>query len=326
MVSTVESSHTATAIDTDFKRSLLNSIALFRNVEPEEIGDLLSACGRLDVEKGRTLLSPSIENRCVYVVLSGELAVHIGSLDSRRISTLPPGSCAGEMSLIDNKDPSAFVVATENSHLMVISYRLLWDMVERSHSFAKNLLIVLSERVRSDNAFIADSLDVIRRAEHHAKTDALTGLGNRHWMNRMFEREITRALQARETACLLMIDVDDFKTFNDQYGHIAGDQVLNGVAQALSDRLRPRDMIARFGGDEFAVLLPSLTLEQGIEAAERLRECVREISPDGLTKPVTVSIGVSALCEDDNMNEFIHRADSAMYAAKAMGRDRVSAD
>lgn len=326
MATTVETMTPATSIDTDFKRSLLNSIALFRDVDPERIGDLLAACGRLDIEKGRTLLSPSIENRCVYVVLSGELAVHIGSLDSKRISTLPPGSCAGEMSLIDNKDPSAYVVATEDSHLMVISYRLLWDIVERSHAFAKNLLIVLSERVRSDNAYIADSLDVIRRAEHHAQTDALTGLGNRHWMNRMFQREITRALQARETACLLMIDVDDFKTFNDHYGHVAGDQVLSGVAQAIGEKLRPRDLIARFGGDEFAVLLPDISLVQGLQTADRLRECVRAISPEGLPDPVTVSIGVTALLEDDNLNEFLHRADSAMYAAKAMGRDRVGAD
>lgn len=326
MASTAETTHTSTSIDTDFKRSLLNSIALFRDVEPEEIGDLLTACGRLDIEKGRTLLSPSIENRCVYVVLSGELAVHIGSLDSRRISTLPPGSCAGEMSLIDNKDPSAYVVATEDSHLMVISYRLLWDIVERSHAFAKNLLIVLSERVRSDNAFIADSLNVIRRAEQNAQTDALTGLGNRHWMNKMFEREVSRALQAEESACLLMIDVDDFKTFNDQYGHIAGDQVLGGVAQALTDGLRPRDLIVRFGGDEFAVLLPEMSIEQGIDTAERLRECVRSISPEGLPEPVTVSIGVTQLHNDDNLSEFLHRADSAMYAAKAMGRDLVSAD
>jgi len=324
MVSAAETQST-TLLDTDFKRSLLNSIALFRKVEPEEVADLLSACGRLDIEKGRTLLSPTIENRCVYVVLSGELAVHIGSLDSRRILSLPPGSCAGEMSMIENKDPSAWVVATENTHLMVISYRLLWDMVERSHTFAKNLLIVLSERVRSDNAYIADSLDVIRRAEQNATTDALTGLGNRHWMNKMFEREMNRALQASESACLMMIDVDDFKSFNDQYGHVAGDQVIGGVAQALSDKLRPRDLIARFGGDEFAALLPAISLDQGIETADRLRECVRALSPEGLVKPVTVSIGVTALGKDDNLNEFIHRADSAMYAAKAMGRDRVSA-
>jgi CRP-like cAMP-binding protein len=130
---------TGSTSDTDFKRTLLNSIALFRAIEPEEIADLLAACGRLDIEKGQVLLSPMNENQCVYIVLSGELAVHIGSLQSKRIATLTPGSCTGEMSIIDDKDPSAYVIATEDSHLMVISYRLMWDMVERSHAFAKNL-------------------------------------------------------------------------------------------------------------------------------------------------------------------------------------------
>jgi diguanylate cyclase (GGDEF)-like protein len=313
----------ATSIDTDFKRSLLDSIALFRGVNPDDISDLLSACGRTDIEQGRTLLSPKIENQCVYVVLSGELAVHIGSLESEKISTLPPGSCAGEMSIIDNMDPSAYVVATVDSHLMVISYRLLWDMVERSHAFAKNLLVVLSERVRADNVFIANSLNIIRRAEHNAITDALTGLGNRHWMSEMFEREIRRSLQAGTTACLLMLDIDKFKEFNDHYGHIAGDRVISSVARALRDNLRPTDLIARFGGDEFSALLPGIPLDIAFETAERIRQRTQEVSPASLPTPVTVSIGVTELCQQDDVNKFIHRADSAMYAAKAMGRNRV---
>lgn len=311
-------------IDTDFKRSLLNSIALFRGVEPDEISDLLSCCGRTDIEKGRVLLSPETENHCVYIVLSGELTVHIGSLDSTKFASLPPGSCAGEMSLIDDKDPSAYVIATEDSHLMVISHGLLWDMVERSHAFAKNLLIVLSERVRSDNAYIANSLDVLKRAQRNAITDALTGLGNRHWMEDMFQRELTRALKSGQPACLLMLDIDNFKRFNDQYGHIAGDRVLGSVAKTLRDHLRPTDLIARFGGDEFAAFLPGMSFETALEKAERLRVKTMELSPVNLEGPVTVSVGITALSRDDDLDTLIHRADAAMYAAKDAGRNCVS--
>lgn len=311
-------------IDTDFKRSLLNSIALFRGVEPDEISDLLSCCGRTDIEKGRVLLSPDTENQCVYVVLSGELTVHIGSLESEKITSLPPGTCAGEMSIIDDKDPSAYVVATEDSHLMVISHGLLWDMVERSHAFAKNLLIVLSERVRSDNAYIANSLDVLKRAERNASTDALTGLGNRHWMHDMFQRELNRAVKSAVPACLLMVDIDSFKIFNDKYGHIAGDRVLSAVAKGLRDHLRPTDLVARFGGDEFAAFLPGISFETALETAERLRVGTMGLSPSNLEQPVTVSIGVTALKEGDDLDAFIHRADAAMYAAKDAGRNCVS--
>ena len=312
-----------TMSDSDFKQSLLNSIGLFRNVDPDSISDLLQRCGRIDVETGQVLLSPEKDNHCVYIVLSGELQVHLGTLESTKVADLGPGSCAGEMSLIEGKDPSAYVVATEACHLMVISPSLLWQMVERSHAFSKNLLVVLSERVRSDNEFIASRLGVLKEAERHATTDALTGLGNRRWMQDMFERELKRAEHSRKSVCLMMIDIDKFKYVNDQYGHIAGDQILAIVAQSLREHLRPTDMIARFGGDEFAVLLPDTTLPRALETAERLRMQVSEASPAALTQPITISAGVGHALPGDYLDELVHRADSAMYAAKAAGRNRV---
>jgi diguanylate cyclase (GGDEF)-like protein len=323
-MSTVSLNSLGNVIDSDFRRSLLQSIALFRGVEPDSIADLLPRCGRIDVAEGEVLLSPERPNRCVYVLLSGRLAVHLGALDSPRIIDLGPGACAGEMSLIEDKDPSAYVVATEPSHLMVISHNLLWQMVERSHAFSKNLLIVLSERVRSDNEFIASSLGVLRQAEHNAITDALTGLGNRHWMQDMFEREVTRAQHSGSDVCLIMIDVDNFKQFNDRYGHIAGDRVLVAVSTALREYVRPTDLVARFGGDEFAILLPGIDLDQAVQTAERLRSQVEALSPPSLATSVTVSIGVTNRANDDDVATLVERADEAMYDAKGKGRNRVS--
>jgi CRP-like cAMP-binding protein len=138
-------------IDSDFRRSLLQGIALFRGIDADSVGDLLPQCGRIDVKQGHVLLSPERENQCVYIVLSGRLTVHLGSLDAPKIADLGPGACAGEMSLIEDKDPSAFVVANEDSHLMVISHTLLWRMVDRSHTFCKNLLVVFWERLGAHN-------------------------------------------------------------------------------------------------------------------------------------------------------------------------------
>jgi len=228
------------------------------------------------------------------------------------------------MSLIEDKDPSAFVVANEPSHLMVISHTLLWRMVDRSHTFCKNLLIVLSERVRSDNEYIANSLGVLRQAERNAHTDALTGLGNRHWMRTMFEREVTRALHSNKALCLMMIDVDDFKAFNDRYGHVAGDKVLVAVAEALREYLRPTDLVARFGGDEFAVLLPELQIKQARQTAERIRQQIAALSPPSLATAVTVSIGLAGRTTDDDVATLVQRADAAMYDAKEGGRNRVA--
>ncbi len=314
----------AYGIDTDFRRSLLQGIALFRGIDAESMSDLLPQCGRIDVKAGQVLLSPDRKNHCVYVVLSGRLTVHLGSLDAPKIADLGPGSCAGEMSLIEEKDPSAFVVATEDSHLMVVSHTLLWRMVDRSHTFCKNLLVVLSERVRSDNEYIASSLGVLRQAERNAHTDALTGLGNRHWMRTMFEREVMRTLHENRALCLMMIDVDSFKAFNDQYGHIAGDRVLVAVAETLREYLRPTDLVARFGGDEFAVLLPDLKLNQARQIAERLRQQIAKLSPPSLSTVITVSIGIADRTEKDDVATLVQRADAAMYEAKEAGRNRVA--
>jgi diguanylate cyclase (GGDEF)-like protein len=314
----------ALGTDSDFTRSLLQSIALFRGVDPDTIADLLPRCGRVDVSEGDVLLSPQRENRCVYVVLSGRLNVHLGSLDAPKIADLTAGSCAGEMSLVEDKDPSTFVVALEDSHLMVISHHLLWQLVDRSHAFSKNLLVVLSERVRTDNEFIASSLGVLRQAELNARTDALTGLGNRHWMKDMFEREVTRSQHGGRSLCLMMIDIDNFKHFNDQYGHISGDRVLVAVAEALREYLRPTDLIARFGGDEFAVLLPDVSLAQAEQTAERLRARVAGLSPASLTTAITISVGVSESLPSDDVGALVHRADAAMYDAKELGRNRVA--
>jgi diguanylate cyclase (GGDEF)-like protein len=311
-------------IDTDFRRSLLQGIALFRGIDAESMSDLLPQCGRVDVKEGHVLLSPERENHCVYVVLSGRLSVHLGALEAPKIADLGPGACAGEMSLIEDKDPSAFVVATEESHLMVISHTLLWRMVDRSHTFCKNLLIVLSERVRSDNEYIASSLGVLRQAERNAHTDALTGLGNRHWMSTMFEREVTRTLHSGKALCLMMIDVDNFKSFNDRYGHIAGDSALVAVAEALREYLRPTDLVARFGGDEFAVLLPDLKLKQARQTAERIRQQIAGLSPASLSTAITVSIGIADRTDRDDVATLVQRADAAMYDAKEAGRNRVA--
>ena len=316
------------AINSDYKRSLLEGLELFQGVCPDDVQDLLQNCDRCDLEKGETLLSPGEKNEHVYIVLSGGLNVHVGSPETPELTTMEVGACVGEMSIIEDRDPSAYVIAAQTSHLLTIHQSVLWDMVNASHEFAKNLLIVLSERVRSHNRVIADSFGELRRFERHAKTDALTGLSNRFTMEESFEREISRCEQDSTPVSLIMIDIDNFKTFNDQFGHIAGDRALSAVASILKHQFRPRDLLVRFGGDEFAILLPEVDMELAMTIATRVRRAVRgdtSDSDDSLIQiPIRISMGVAEHEKGKNLSALLRAADAALYRAKHAGRDTVS--
>jgi diguanylate cyclase (GGDEF)-like protein len=314
--------------NSDYKKSLLSGLQLFQNVSPDGVQTLLQKCDRCDLKPGELLLSPGKKNENVFVVLSGSLHVHVGSPDSPVVATMETGECAGEMSIIEDRDPSAYVIAAEATHLMVIHKDVLWDMVDISHDFSKNLLVVLSERVRSHNHFIAASIGDWKKYEKHAKTDALTSLSNRHAMQEIFPREIKRCVQNGQPTALVMIDVDRFKSFNDKFGHVAGDRVLSAVAKILQNQFRPRDLLVRFGGDEFAVLLPGISESEAMVIADRVRQSVSgdtESSDDSLIQiPVEISMGVAELEENGSFETLLKAADQALYRAKHAGRNRVS--
>ena len=124
------------AINSDYKRTLLESLELFQNVLPEDVQNLLQRCGRRDLAAGELLLSPEEKNEHVYIVLSGSLNIHVGSPDAPILATMIAGACVGEMSIIEDRDPSAYVVGGEPSHLLVIHQGVLWEMVDASHDFA----------------------------------------------------------------------------------------------------------------------------------------------------------------------------------------------
>ena len=314
-------------INSDYKRTLLEGLQLFRDVHADDVQTWLQQCDRYDIEEGDVLLSPDEKNEYVYIVLSGSLRVHVGAIDAPVLATITPGECVGEMSIIEDRDPSAYVTAAEATHLLVIHRRILWEMVNASHEFSKNLLVVLSERVRSHNQVIADSVGELRKIERHANTDALTGLSNRHAMNEKFGRELNRCVKNDNPIALVMIDVDHFKQFNDRFGHVAGDRALSAVASILKLQFRPRDLLVRYGGDEFAVLLPDVDLELATTIANRVRSAVSgdtEASDDSLIQiPIKISMGVASLQPGSGLPELIRDADAALYRAKEAGRNTV---
>ena len=161
-----------------------------------------------------------------------------------------------------------------------------------------------------------------------AAQDDLTGVANRRAIIAALDRDVARAVRSREPLALMMLDIDHFKQVNDRWGHQAGDAVLRAVAQVLQQRVRAQDLIGRYGGEEFLLVLPNTPREGAYQLAQELCAAVQATSCawGKETIPVTVSIGVFAGClqPDVQSDQLLQAADSAMYRAKAAGRNAVA--
>jgi diguanylate cyclase (GGDEF)-like protein len=170
-----------------------------------------------------------------------------------------------------------------------------------------------------------DEIQPLRRS---ANVDSLTGVGSRSFFERAARRRVEQATKNGTPLSCVLLDVDDFKAYNDAHGHDAGDEVLRGVARVIRESARADDLIGRYGGEEF-VLLVNGDAEGALEVAERIREAVRgagmQANEHLLERPITVSLGVVSLSEETwSLERLIAMADAEMYRSKKTGKDRVS--
>ena len=171
-----------------------------------------------------------------------------------------------------------------------------------------------------------------REIERLSHIDGLTGLFNRHFFDRALHQEFHRAKRERQPLGLIVLDIDFFKTYNDTYGHVQGDEILSDAAEAIRAAItRATDTATRFGGDEFAVLLPNTDLEGAATVARRIEGNMARMSipftQSAVANAVTLSIGVAVLSQDDaEPSELVRRADRMMYLSKSAGRNRITCE
>jgi diguanylate cyclase (GGDEF)-like protein len=309
-------------------RTELYKLRILQGVNLASVEDLLGSCELRELVPGDVLLTMGQANRVMYMILSGKLSVHLEGPTSEPVAILEAGETVGELSVMDETPASAFVLAAEPTRLLALDETKFWHMIDASHDFAVNLLLLLAQRLRANNSTISSTMRLQREYRRNAMIDGLTGLYNRRWLDDALPRFVRRYARGEQPFAVLMIDVDYFKRFNDSYGHAAGDQVLVSVGQTLRGNLRPADLVARYGGEEFIVILPDTTAEAAGIVAERLREAVAALelrAADGTILPqITISLGAGCLTPKMDVTELLAVADGALYASKRGGRNRVT--
>jgi diguanylate cyclase len=215
------------------------------------------------------------------------------------------------------------VAARDRTQVMKVVDQLVKSTLEM-----REQNVALEARLNSSKQEIGNLQQSLEAIRAETLTDPLTGLGNRKYFDRAIEDAVRQALAANEPLSLMMLDIDHFKSFNDNYGHLTGDQVLRLVGMSLKATIKGQDVTARYGGEEFAVVLPRTALRQALTVADHVRRAVmakelKKKSTGEILGRVTVSVGVSMLQNGDDTHSLIERADACLYAAKRNGRNRV---
>jgi diguanylate cyclase (GGDEF)-like protein len=308
----------------------LANLRVLEGVDLEHARGLLDRCRVATLAPGEVLLTMGQANAVMYMILAGRMSVHLeGGPSTEPVAFIGAGQTVGELSVLDTSPASAYVVAAEPTRVLVVDHTVFWNLVDASHDFSINLLMLLAQRLRANNTTVSTNIRLQREYKRNAMVDALTGVYNRRWLEDALPRFVTRFARSQQPLALLMLDVDHFKRVNDEHGHPAGDAVLVTVAHTLRGAVRPTDHLARYGGEEFAVVLPETGPRAAQGVAERLRTAVK-LAPirdasGKLLPSVTISLGGALLHPGETTAaSLIAAADANLYVSKQNGRDRVT--
>ena len=305
----------------------IRDLQLFRDTDHHQLGPLLAACPIVRLAAGQQV-EDSTRAR-LYIVLSGALSAGAdGDADDGTVTRILPGESAGEQAVLDDSSNMAAISAVVDSELLVIDGELVWKMIDLSNGLARSLLRMLSFRIRAANALLRRRQKLGEFYRQLSMNDGLTGLYNRSWLTDMLPKMVATAHRAGTPLALVMIDLDHFKKFNDEHGHLTGDDALRAAASVISVALRPSDFAVRYGGEEMMVILPETSELLAVMVAERLVSRMREVKifPD-MRQPLphmTASVGVAVLQPAMDDLGLIAAADEALYRAKHGGRDMVA--
>ena len=312
----------------------LKHVELFSLLNDGEIESIIDFFRIIQVDELEALFRQGDEGHELYIVRSGRIRVSITLHDGREkdITEFLPGDFFGEMSIFENAPRSATCYASEPSSLYALRDRDFYRLMGDSPSLATKIMFRMSNittrRLRSTGEFLSDMVVWGKKARRRAITDELTGVYNRHFLDDALENQMHRAREGESPLSVVMVDLDHFRSINDEYGHEVGDEILLQTVQVFKKHLREGDILARYGGDEFTIIMPQTGSEKAGSIAQVVREEMEQIETlqhlGGSLGRVTTSQGVAAFpSHATDLEALMKKADEALYRAKERGRNRV---
>ncbi len=335
-----------------------------QELEPDQLVQIIQTGELHELAPGEWLFREGDPSDAVYLLLSGTLEFTQRAGDAESVSWLSSGhgDFVGEMGLLENQPRSASGRARDAVRVLRYTHETFMDLVTHSPALVWSLMRTFSSRLRQREHAYTLSLQARNRelAEAAARlqelnnrleqlvdartqqlatanerlaalatTDEVTGLYNRHYLQDALNRKADLISRAAHPFAIIMVDIDQFKHYNDRNGHLAGDGVLRKVADLLRGVIRGGDVIARYGGEEFCIVLENATLRDAEHVGDKLRRAVSDHAfPKGMYQPlgaITISLGVAAFPETAaTVPAVLAAADAALYAAKNGGRNRVA--
>lgn len=318
----------------DITTEFLRGIDIFSLLTPGEIERTKGLFSLRRIDKGEVLFREGDTGNELFIVQSGMVATSIRLPDGgeREIAVFEEGNFFGEMSIFENAPRSATCMAAEASELLGLHEKDFYRMIEECPDIATKIMYrmlnITTQRLRDTGEFLSDMVHWGEAARRRAITDELTGAYNRRFLDDALEREFERAKGSGGRLTMVMIDLDFFRQINERHGDEAGDRCIVEAVRAINGVLRENDIIARYGGDEFALLLPGTGCDEAKGIAERVRVDVEglELLPrDGSGTRLTMSAGLATYPDHaGDPASLKEAADRALYRAKEEGRNRVT--
>ncbi len=312
----------------------LKNIEILSSLSEIELNYLIRFARFQTITRGKVLFNQGDAGEELHIILAGEIGISIdipGGLQ-KEIIAYTTGAYFGEMSIFENAPRSAKAYAKKESVLLTIDALSLQSLMDNHPQTAvllmHKMLKISTGRLKDTNKFVAEIVRWGDEARQRAIIDKSTGLYNRRYYDEILTEMFQVSEKTGSPLSIVMADLDNFRKINETYGLDTGDEVINQLVSVVKNKVRESDVLVRYGGDEFAFLLPATNLDKACEVMESIRQEVETldmtIPSKSLVLNVTISVGIAAFPENSrDLNSLSQMADQALYQAKDNGRNLV---